>query len=200
MLYKTSRERYEKLKRTFIRLMTSFNRDDFDEYVQTANSLREWIERDSTLLPCQKEHMHGFTHSQSLDWQICNQLANYGKHAKANPRGKKQPAATDPPVPRVTAVKILPDGKGWPIQMKPGVTVQILSEGNAIVVPNVRILGRGEEIAIEIAGNTEAALAVVYRSFQHFHYIFEIAPIPTFERDLTKMNVICCLEQGPEKP
>jgi hypothetical protein len=46
MLHKTIEERYEKLKKVFARLMQQFNRDDLDDFVPTANSLREWIRRD----------------------------------------------------------------------------------------------------------------------------------------------------------
>jgi hypothetical protein len=72
MLHTTALERYAKLKRVFARLMNRFTVDDLDDFIQTANSLREWIEQDASLLPEQKDHLKSFTVPQSIDWQICN--------------------------------------------------------------------------------------------------------------------------------
>src|ERR1035438_1855968 len=89
MLHRTSQERYEKLKRVFARLMERFNRDDLDDFIQTANSLREWIMQDDTLSSEQRAHLERFEIPKSLDWQICHQIANAQKHVKANARSKK---------------------------------------------------------------------------------------------------------------
>ena len=35
----------------------NFNRDDLGDLLQTANSLREWIEEDASLSPVQKAHL-----------------------------------------------------------------------------------------------------------------------------------------------
>lgn len=35
----------------------NFNRDDLDDFLQTANSLREWIKEDASLSPEQKAHL-----------------------------------------------------------------------------------------------------------------------------------------------
>jgi hypothetical protein len=41
MLHKTAEERYGKLKKVFARLMRQFNREDLDDFVLTASSLRK---------------------------------------------------------------------------------------------------------------------------------------------------------------
>lgn len=52
----------------------------------------------------------------------------------------------------------------------------------------MRNVGAGEEITIEWGdGNRESALAVAIRIFRHFHYIFEVAPIPPEKRVLTSL-------------
>ena len=38
-------------------LKDNFNRDDLDDFLQTANSLREWIKEDASLSPEQKAHL-----------------------------------------------------------------------------------------------------------------------------------------------
>jgi hypothetical protein len=179
MLHKTAKERYEKLKRVFHRLMENFNSDDLDDYVHTANSLRGWINHDNTLMPEQKAHLSRFTVNQSLDWQICNQLANHLKHGDSNPRLRK--GKTDP-IPPITSVQVKPGGTGFVIQTKPGVTIQAKIDGGFIVHPNVAVYGAGEDIVIEVDGRRESALAFVIRNFQHFHYIFELAPVPLDQR------------------
>ncbi len=163
MLHKTSQERYQKLKKVLARLTRQFNRDDLDDFVQTANSLREWIRQDETLTSDQRAALERFVVDESLDWQICNQLANYQKHRGARPRSKKR-RLTSEPIPRVTAVEIKPGAQG------------------VSVPPSMQIVGAGEEIWIECAGRRESALAFVIRVFRHFHYIFEVAPIPVSER------------------
>src|SRR6266436_4530701 len=54
MLHRTAQERYEKLKKVFTRLMDRFSRDDLDDFIQTANSLPDWIKGDGTLSREQK--------------------------------------------------------------------------------------------------------------------------------------------------
>jgi hypothetical protein len=198
MLHKTAQERYEKLKKVFHRLMVNFNRDDLDDYVQTANSLREWIQQDSSLIPEQKEHLERFIVDESLDWQICHQIANAQKHVRSTSRFKKHVSSKHKQTskerrvhtPNVTDVEIRPGGEGLAIQWKPGVTVQVNSSGSATVRSNLHIYGAGEEILIECDGKQESALAFVIRSFQHFHYIFEVAPVPVSQRTIPNLREI----------
>jgi len=168
MIHRTAQERYEKLKRVFSRLMDDFNRDDLDDFVQTANSLREWIRRDATLTQDQKAALERFVVDESLDWQICNQLANQQKHMNSRPRSKARQAPAS--VPTVSAVQVKPGNYG------------------VVVPPSMRIVGRGEHIVIEWDGNHESALAFVVRTFRHFHYIFEIAPVPLSERTIASLT------------
>jgi hypothetical protein len=155
MLHKTAQERYEKLKKVFTRLMDHFNRDDLDDFIQTANSLPEWIRRDSTLSPEQKDALERFVVAPSLDWQICHQVANAQKHVKANPRSKK--LSSDDAAVVVKSVECQPGGRGF------------------AVPPSMRVFGAGDEIVIEYDDNREPALGFVVRTFNHFRYIFEIA-------------------------
>jgi hypothetical protein len=162
MLHRTAQERYKKLKKVFTRLMARFNRDDLDDFVQTANSLREWIRRDDTLTQEQKAALERFVVDQSLDWQICNQIANHQKHRSSRPRSKaRRPPAS---IPTVNAVQVKSGGTGF------------------VVPPSMRVFGAGDEIVIEYDGNRESALAFVVRTFRHFHYIFEMAPVLPSER------------------
>ncbi len=169
MLHKTAEERYEKLKRVFARLMRQFSRDDLDDFVLTANSLREWIRRDGTLTSDQKTALERFVVDESLDWQICNQLANHQKHVDARPRSGRR-RLTLVPIPRVTAVEVKAGAKGF------------------CVPPSMQIVGAGEEISIECAGLRESALAFSIRTFRHFHYIFEVAPVPPGQRVTLNLN------------
>jgi len=171
MLHKTAEERYEKLKKVFARLMLQFNRDDLDDFVLTANSLREWIRRDGTLTSDQKSALERFVVDESLDWQICNQLANYQKHVGARPRSRRC-RLTLAPIPRVTAVEVKPGAKGLSVP------------------PSMQIVGAGEEISIECEGRRESALAFAIRTFRHFHYIFEVATIPPSERAIRNLNEV----------
>jgi hypothetical protein len=160
MLHRTAQERYEKLKKVFTRLMDRFNRDDLDDFIQTANSLPEWIGRDDTLTQKQKDALERFVVAPSLDWQICHQVANAQKHGKAKPRSKGLPAAA----PVVKSVQLKPGGTGF------------------AVLPSMRVFGAGDEIVIEYDENREPALGFVVRTFKHFHYIFEMAPMPPSQR------------------
>ena len=95
MLHKTSQERYDKLHAQFIRLMKHFDKDGLDDFMQTANSLTDWIRRDPTLNQHQKAGIERFTVYNGIDWQICNQIANFQKHSgSTSPRRKsaKSPA------------------------------------------------------------------------------------------------------------
>jgi hypothetical protein len=174
MLHRTAQERYEKLKNVFTRLKRNFNRDDLDDFIQTANSLREWIRRDASLTSEQKDALERFVVPQSVDWQICNQIANQQKHVDAKPRHKAIKGQADS-TPMVTAVQVKPGGSGF------------------MVPPLMRVVGAGEEITIEYDGTRTSALAFVVRTFGHFHYIFEVAPIPPGERVIPKlMEEILC--------
>lgn len=157
MLHKTATERYDKLRCVFNRLKENFNRNDLDDFIQTANSLREWIREDNTLTDHQRAALEKFVISESVDWQICNQLANQQKHVgKSNPRTKKAVATSV----KVTAVEIMPNGAG-------------------VMVPtSMRVIGAGEKLTIEWNGQKESALGFVIRTFSHFHYIFEGTSIP----------------------
>jgi hypothetical protein len=111
MLHRTAQERYVKLKNVFARLKNNFNRDDLDDFIQTANSLREWIKRDLTLTSEQKTALERFVVPESIDWQICNQIANQQKHVDARPRRKARGAKASS-LPAV-AVRIRPGGTGF---------------------------------------------------------------------------------------
>lgn len=50
MLHKTSRERYDKLKKVFRRLMQNFNADDLEDFILTVNSMPGWMENDQSLI------------------------------------------------------------------------------------------------------------------------------------------------------
>lgn len=164
MLHKTAQERYEKLKRVYTSLMDRFDRDDLDDFIQTANSLPEWIRRDGALSQEQKDALESFVVPRSLDWQICHQVANAQKHVQAKPRFKGLPAES--PV----VVKS--------VECKPG------GSTGFVVPPSMRVVGAGDEIVIEYDDNRESALGFVVRTFQHFRYIFEIAPIPVSQRGM----------------
>jgi hypothetical protein len=159
MLHRTAQERYEKLKKEFTCLMDSFSRDDLDDFIQTANSLPNWIRRDGT----QEQKDAGERVVASLDWKICNRVANAQKHAdmKATPRSKKLPS--EAPV-VVKSVQCKPGGTGFE------------------VLPSKRVFGAGDEIVVEYNDNRKSALGLVVTTFNHFRYIFEIAAIPPSQR------------------
>jgi len=165
-LHRTALERYEKLKRVFRRLMERFNPDDLDDFIQTANSLPEWIRSDSTLSQEQKDALERFAVAPSLDWQICHQIANAQKHGRAKLRSGALPTAA----PVVKSVHWKPGGGGF------------------AVLPSKRVFGAGHEIVIEFDGNRESALGFVIRTFRHFHYIFEMAPIPPSQRVIPRLT------------
>jgi hypothetical protein len=172
MLHRTAQERYEKLKKVLARLMENFNRDDLDDYILTANSLREWIRQDDTLMPEQRAHLERFVVTESLDWQICNQIANAQKHVKGQPRSKKRPSG--PAITRVTVLDVRPGGTGF-------------------LVPEIgRVFGAGDEIVLDCDGKREDALGFVVRTFRHFHYIFELAPVPLETRIIPSLTDILC--------
>ena len=60
VLHKNAKDRYDKLKKIFRRLGSNFNRDDLDDFISTANSLREWIRRDPTMSQEQRDHLERF--------------------------------------------------------------------------------------------------------------------------------------------
>src|SRR5882724_4265925 len=134
--------------------MAHFSVDGLDDFIATANSLRDWIRTDSGLSSEQKEHLERFVSIPSLDWQICHEIANRQKHPKPDRRGKAL----------IKDVKSTSGGGGF------------------AMLPHLRIFGAGDNISVELEGRTESAVAVVIRVFNHFHYIFEVAPLPLAER------------------
>lgn len=172
MLHKNATERYEKLKKVFRRLASNFNRDDLDEFISTANSLREWIRRDPTMSQEQRDHLERFVVPASLDWTICNEIANQQKHVTPQTRAG---AST-----LVKNVSVKTKGAGFRVP------------------PSMRSFGAGEEILIECDGKQESALAFVVRTFRHFHYIFEVAPIPV-SQDIWFCIVASLLEASKQK-
>jgi hypothetical protein len=162
MLHKTSQERYAKLHAQFLRLMRHFDKEGLDDFIQTANSLRDWIERDATLSQHQKDEIKRFAVHNGIDSQICNQIANAQKHGgQASHRGK----AKNAPSLLVKNARITKGG----------------SSGFVFPQMKARTFGAGDEIVIEYEcdgkQNTESALSVVFRTFHFFYYIFELAPI-----------------------
>jgi hypothetical protein len=143
--------------------MNHFSLDDLDDFIQTANSLCEWIEQDASLLPEQRDHLNRFAIPQGVDWQICHQIANVQKHVKPNRRFRK--GQTSPPVPVVTVLEV-----------KPGAGVGF------VMPPSRRVIGAGDEIVIGLDGQRQSALGFVIRTFKHFRYIFEKAPVPVDQR------------------
>ena len=168
MLHKTARERYNKLRTVFTRLKKHFSRDDLDDFIQTANSLREWIRQDSSLTGEQKAHLERFVVPESTDWQICSQIANQQKHVGHSSRRAKKSARRAGVI--VQAVDVKQDGAGFRVPQ------------------SMRIIGTGEEITIECDGHRESALGLVIRVFSHFHFIFEVAPIPPGQRTLASLT------------
>jgi len=151
MLHPTAQERYEKLKRVYHRLLDEhFNRDDLDDFIQVAHSLPGCIELDPTTSIEQKNEAKRL--SPDLDWKICNQIANQQKHFKPVTRCGAEPAL-------VKSVQIQPGAAGF------------------LDLSRRRVLGAGEEIRMELPDGTKRdAVAIVYRMFRHFEYIFEILP------------------------
>ena len=162
MLHRTAQERYGKLKRVFHRLMENFTRDDLDDYIQTANSLREWIGKDPAMIHEQRAHMQRLMVRESTDWQIVNQIANFQKHVTRRPRSKK-------------TIRAVPEVKVSSTQgAQAGIYVKEMN----------RTFGAGENIMLQLDGQNKSALGFVVRSFMHFHYIFELAPIPVDRRKI----------------
>jgi hypothetical protein len=52
---------------------------------------------------------------------------------------------------------------------------------------SANVIGGGDEIFVDLAGSEESALAFVIRTFKHFHYMFELAPIPPAQRQIPKL-------------
>jgi len=173
MLHKTSQQRYEKLRVQFNRLMRHFDNEGLDDFIQTANSLRDWVQRDRTLSQHQRDEIERLAVDNSVDWQICHQIANYQKHGgPASPRRKP------------SSLSFVVKGA----QVKPG--------GSAgVAFPNLAMqsFGAGDEIMIECEfdGNpiSVSAHAFVFRTFQYFYYIFELGHIiPLIERAKARKN------------
>jgi len=162
MLHKNSRERYDKLKKVFRRLMERFNVDDLDDFIATANSMPVWMRNDPTLIQEQRDHLERLmgkgVWGRSIDWQICSQIANRQKHVKPDNHGQGVPQVGEP--------EIRSGGRGIWLQSP------------------ARIVGAGQEIYIEYRGQRESVLAFVIRLFKHFHYMFEMAEIPPAQRKI----------------
>lgn len=62
------------------------------------------------------------------------------------------------------------------LDVKPGAGVGFA------VPPSRRIIGAGDEIVLGLDRQRENALGFVIRTFKHFHYIFEMAPVPVDQR------------------
>ena len=68
-------------------------------------------------------------------------------------------------------------------------TARVKPGGTGFMVPpSMRVVGAGEENTIEWDNYRESALAFVVRTFRHFHYIFEVAPIPPAERVIPNLG------------
>src|SRR6266567_3225063 len=119
VLHKNAKDRYDKLKKIFRRLGSNFNRDDLDEFISTANSLREWIRRDPAMTQEQRDALERIVVPVSLDWTMCNEIANQQKHVTPQTRAG---AST-----LVKAVTVKPKGLG------------------IVVPPSMRVFGAGEE-------------------------------------------------------
>ena len=161
MLHKNTQERYAKLCADFRRLMHHFDRDGLDDFIQTANSLVTWIELDDTLSQHQKDELARFKIPNGIDWQICNQIANWQKHPK---RERNLRAALE-----VKSVQINQGGEiGFRFPSFP------------------RVFAAGDNIMIDYECDgkvrSEPAHSFVVRTFRHFYYIFELAPLPIDER------------------
>ncbi len=173
MLHKTSQERYQKLHAQFLRLMRHFDKDGLDDFFQTANSIIEWILQDATLSQHQKDEIKRFTIANGIDWQICHQIANSQKHGgRVSHRGK----AKNAPSIVVKDAHIKKDG----------------CVGFVFPEVKTRTFGAGDDIMIEYECDgkpaTESALSVVFRTFQFFYYIFELAPIASLPDRLKARN------------
>lgn len=161
MLHKNSRERYDKLKRVFRRLMQEFNVDDLDDFIAVANSMPAWMKKDPTLIQEQRDHLERLMDKEvwanSVDWQICNQIANRQKHVGAQNHGRPAPVVGEP--------QMVPD--------------------RGIYLPSAaRVIGAGQEMYVEFCGQRESLRAFVIRIFKHFHYIFEMAATPPAQRQI----------------
>jgi hypothetical protein len=164
MLHRTSSERYEKLKMHFRRLMQNFNVDDLEDFILTVNSMPVWMENDPSLVQEQRDALARFTVDGSLDWQICNQIANRQKHVRPQRQGG--------PALRVNSVRVNRGGRGILLRS----------------APSARVIGAGEEISVDYSGTQESALAFVIRTFRHFHYMYEMASIPPAQRQIPSLS------------
>ena len=48
--------------------------------------------------------------------------------------------------------------------------------------PSDRVVGAGDEIVLGVEGQRENALGFVIHTFRHFHYVFEMTPVPVNQR------------------
>jgi hypothetical protein len=130
----------------------------------TVNSMPEWMKHDTSLTQEQRDALSRFTVPEGLDWQICHQIANRQKHVR--------PQRPGGPALQINSVNINPGGRG----------VLLLSTRSA------RVIGAGEEISVDYSGTNESALAFVVRTFKHFHYMFEMVPIPPAQRQIPTLS------------
>lgn len=160
MIHKTAKERYEKFMRDFLCLMRHFTQDNLDNFFATANSLVDWIRHDPSLTREQRRAMNLFAAPRGIDWQACNDVANFQKHG--NSRGE----------PHVRSVEVIPNGFA------------------GMVFPSdpTRVYAAGDEIMIDFDGQKEPARGLVIRTARHFHYIFEVAVLPIHERATASAN------------
>lgn len=161
MLHKNSRERFDKLQNVFRRLMRNFNLDDLDDFIATVNTMPTWMKHDVSLVQEQRDAIAGFTVPESVDWQICTQIANRQKH-------------------------VLPQTRhGHPaLQVN---SVRATSGAPGVLLPP-RTIGAGQEIFVDYGGTKESALALVIRTFRHFHYMFEMAVVPPAQRQIPSLS------------
>lgn len=166
MLQNNCAEKFAKLRREFHCLMRSFSVDGLDNYIHTADSLVSWMRQDNSLNDEQKMALERFTVPESMDWQMCKQISNQQKHF-----GRER--NLHPLAPRVNWFEKTGNSRGF------------------IMPPSSRVYGAGDEVTIECEGRRESGLAFVIRSFRHFHFIFEVAPVPVGQRVVRGCKTFC---------
>lgn len=160
MYYKNSFELYEKLTGDFYRLMRYFDRDKLADFCIAAHSLCEWIPRDQSLSEHQKEQIVRYKIPRGINFNLCGQIANFVKHNAAQPRHKNNKSTLV-----ITAIDVKEGGQ-------PGTMF--------VHLPGI-LFGRGDSIRIEYTDegipHSESAMALVWRIYSFYQYIFEYAPI-----------------------
>ena len=92
-----------------------------------------------------------------VDWQICHQIANHQKHVRTK-------LVKNPNSPVIKSVQVASGNRGFVL---PG---------------SVQVIGAGEHITVEFETGNESALSFTIRTSRHFHYIFEVIPLPLAKR------------------